>query len=642
MVAIRTLTVVLTYAIGLCGALPLFPWLTPFPRLILAAGLIIGLWQDRRGSWELKPWMQNIAIVPVFLYYALQFSRYNPIEPVTSVLAIMLAVRLGGEKTVRHSLQIYALSMFCLASSSLFDLSPIFLVYLGFMLFMVALALVLLTFQNQDGSMMVTKPDLKRILLSALLMPILAIPLLLIFFPIMPRTQLPLWHFLNQSPTRTAGYADTVEPGSQSSIAVSRTLVLRAEMPPIAQNQLYWRGTVFNLTDGNKWTRTRQIPSELPLLAGRTTRQVIYPEPSPIRTLIALDRPADFSLQRLMRSPDGVFEYFRPGGGRFSYSADSQPSGVTAQRNPINRRFYLQLPDKLPSRVKALAAEIVRSGGSDQSKVRYLEDFFRNGGYRYATSNLATGDRALERFLFENKQGHCEFFASSFGMLLRAAGVPCRLVGGYLGGEYNEFGGYYLVTDDKAHVWVEAFIEGSGWVRIDPSSFAANAGEVWTAAATRGLMLRMALLFDSFDYIWNRSIISYDFEQQIAIARTAGSRLQGLDPLKTIRVLLPFLAGTMLLGGLLLAARRTEIFRPREQRILRRFLQTVEREFNILPGKGGAGLFEIAVAADNIHVSAFVAIYAGTVYLDRRLTDAEYHQLLQLLRLLKDAKSKIS
>lgn len=85
MVAIRTLTVVLTYAIGLCGALPLFPWLTPFPRLILAAGLIIGLWQDRRGSWELKPWMQNIAIVPVFLYYALQFSRYNPIEPVTSV-----------------------------------------------------------------------------------------------------------------------------------------------------------------------------------------------------------------------------------------------------------------------------------------------------------------------------------------------------------------------------------------------------------------------------------------------------------------------------------------------------------------------------------------------------------------------------
>ncbi|NTW99793.1 MAG: DUF3488 domain-containing protein, partial [Geobacteraceae bacterium] len=249
MVAIRSLTVILTYAIGLCGMLPLFPWLTTFPRLILAVGLISGLWQDRRGSWELKPWMQNIAIVPVFFYYALQFSRFNPVEPVTAVLAIMLAVRLSGEKTVRHSLQIYALSMFCLASSSLFDLSPLFLVYLGLLLFMVALALVLLTFQNLDGSMRVSKPDLKRILFSALLMPILAIPLLLFFFPIMPRTQLPLWHFLNPQATHTTGYADTVEPGSQSSIAVSRTLAFRAEMPRLAQNQLYWRATVFNRTD---------------------------------------------------------------------------------------------------------------------------------------------------------------------------------------------------------------------------------------------------------------------------------------------------------------------------------------------------------------------------------------------------------
>ncbi len=216
--------------IGLCGMMPLFPWLTTLPRVILVAGLICGLWQDRRGSWQLKPWMQNVAIIPVFFYYALQFSRANPVQPVISVLAIMLAVRLSGEKTVRHSLQIYALSMFCLASSSLFDLSPVFLVYLGFLLFMVALALVLLTFQNQDPAMTVSMPDLKRILCSGLLMPVLAVPLLLFFFPIMPRTQLPLWHFLTPPPARTTGYSDTVEPGSQSSISESRSLAFRAEM----------------------------------------------------------------------------------------------------------------------------------------------------------------------------------------------------------------------------------------------------------------------------------------------------------------------------------------------------------------------------------------------------------------------------
>lgn len=640
MVAIRLLTVILTYAIGLCGVIPLFPWLTTVPRLFLLLGLISGLWQDRKGSWQLKPWIQNVLIVPVFFYYALQFSRSNPVEPVISVLAIMLGVRLSGEKTVRHSLQIYALSMFCLASSSLFDLSPLFVIYLGLLLFMVAIALVLLTFQNQDSAMTVSMADLKRILLSGLLMPILAVPLLLIFFPIMPRTQLPLWHFLNQPATRTTGFTDTVEPGSQSSIAVSRTLAFRAEMPRIAQSQLFWRGTVFNLTDGNRWTRIRQIPSELPQFNGQTTRQVIYPEPSDTRTLIALDRPTAFSLQRVTRSPDGVFELSRFGGGRFNYAADSQPIGVTAQSNSINRSFYLQLPDKLSDRVKALALEISRGGKDDRTKVEFLENYFRTGGYSYSTRDLATGDRALERFLFEKKQGHCEFFASSFALLLRAAGVPCRLVGGYLGGEYNELGGYYLVTDDKAHVWVEAFVEGSGWVRIDPSSFATNAGELWTAPTSRSLMQRITLLLDSFNYAWNRSVISYDFEQQIAIARNVGSRLQGLTLLPVLRNIMPYLAGSLLIAALLSAAGRASLFRSREQRIINRFFRAVEREFDIAESVGGAGLFEIASAADNSHVSAFVAIYAGAVYHDRRLTDDEYLQLQRILRIMKSGGSK--
>lgn len=641
MVAIRSLTAISTYAIGLCGMLPLFPWLTTFPRVALVAGLISGLWQDRRGSWGLKPWIQNVAIVPVFFYYALQFSRTNPAEPVISVLAIMLAVRLGGEKTVRHSLQIYALSMFCLASSSLFDLSPLFLIYLGFLLFMIALALVLLTFQNQDRAMTVSMPDLKRILFSALLMPVLAVPLLLLIFPIMPRTQLPLWNFLNPPITRTTGYSDTVEPGSQSSITESRSLAFRAEMPRQAQSQLYWRGTVFNRTDGNRWTRISQIPAELAELTGQTVRQVIYPEPSSIRTLIALDRPAALSLQRVTRSPDGVFELSRSGGGRLSYTVDSQSNGIIAQRNPINRQFYLQLPDQLSPRVKELASLITRSGKDDPAKVEFLENYFRTGGFRYSTRDLATGDRALEQFLFEKKQGHCEFFSSSFALLLRAAGVPCRLVGGYLGGEYNELGGYYLVTDDKAHVWVEAFIEGSGWVRIDPSGFAANAGEVWTAPKSRSYMQRLTLVLDSFNYVWNRSVISYDFEQQMTIARNVGSRLQGISPSEMIRRFVPYLAAGLLIAGLLLTARRVSLFRPREQRILRRFLRTVGREFNMSPVEGGAGLFEIASASGNSLVSGFVAIYAGAVYHDRRLTDDEYLQLQNILRVLKGVRSKI-
>lgn len=620
--------------------MPLFPWLTAFPRMILVAGLIAGIWQDRRGSWQLKPWMQNIAIVPVFLFYALQFSRANPAQPVVSVLAIMLAVRLGGEKSVRYSLQIHALSMFCLASSSLFDLSPVFLLYLGVLLFLVALALVLLTFQNQDSAMTVTMPDLKRIVLSGLLMPALAVPLLLFFFPIMPRTQLPLWHFLSPPATRTTGYADTVEPGSQSSIAESRTLAFRAEMPQLPPSQLYWRGTVFNRTDGIKWTRSLQIPSEQPEMSGQKVTQVIYPEPSASRILFALDRPAKLDLRLVKRSPDGVFESGGAIAKRLSYRVDSQTSGMVPQRNAVNRQIYLQLPEQLSPRITTLAMTAARNGADDRARVDFLEGYFRNGGYRYSTRDLVTGDRALEQFLFEKKQGHCEFFASTFALLLRAAGVPCRLVGGYLGGEYNQLGGYYLVTDDKAHVWVEAYIEGRGWQRIDPSSFAANAGDVWKAPVEHSIRLRITQALDSLNHTWNRSVITYDLEQQITIARHLGSRLQGLDPSAMLRNAAPYLAGALLLVGVMFGIGRASLFRSREQRILRSFLHAVEKEFDLSTGDGGAGLFEIASAVGNRHVSDFTAIYAGAVYRDRRLTDAEYEKLRQILRVMKTSGSK--
>lgn len=642
MVAIRSLATIFTYLISLCGVLPLFPWLTTFPRLVLVIGLIVGLWQDLRGRRHLKPWIQNVVILPVFFYYALQFSLRNPIQPVVSVLTIMLAVRLSGEKSVRYSLQAYTLSIFCLASSSLFDLSPVFLIYLGLLLLMVALAMVLLTFQNQDQAMMVSLRDLKKILFSALLMPLLAVPLLLFFFPIMPRTQLPLWQFLNQPTSRTTGYSDIVEPGSQSSITESRTLAFRAEMPPQPQNQLYWRGTVFNRTDGVKWTRIEQIPAEQLKTVGKKVTQVIYPEPSAVRTLIALDRPIDIAIRRVKRSTDGVFEIIGSAEGRQSYTADSEPNGLVTQLNSASRPFYLQLPDRLPVRIENLASEIVLAGAEDRARVHFLENYFRNGGYRYSTTDLATGDTAVEQFLFEKKKGHCEFFASSFALLLRAAGVPSRLVGGYLGGEYNPLGGYYLVSDAKAHVWVEAYINGDGWVRIDPSSLAANAGEVWTIPASRSLKLRISMAIDSFNHLWNRSVISYDFEQQLKAATGLGARLQDVSMSKILFNSLPYFAGGLLIAGISFAFRRTLFFRSREQRILRLFLSKVEQKFNISFVENGKGLFEVASLTGDSHVVDFVAIYAGAIYRDRRLTDDEYRSLRRLLRAMKSSESKTS
>lgn len=631
MVSIDTLIILLSYAIALCGLLPLFPWLEQAPRLIVLAGLLAGIWQDRRGAWALKEWLYNAAIVPVFIYYALQFSRANPIQPVVSLLTIMLAVRLAGGKSGRHYLQISVLALFCLASSSLFDLSPVFLVYLGIMLFLVALQLVLLTFYNQDTGMRLGRADLRKVLTAGLLMPLVSLPLLIFFFPVLPRTQLPLWNFLSPPVSRSAGFNDAVEPGTSSSLASSPVLVFRAEMPRQPQQQLYWRGTIFNRIEGRRWLRTTPPAEQILYPSGRIS-QTIYPEPGGSRSLPALDAPAELLLHRSRRLPDGVYEYNGPLGKRFTYTAGSVTAGRLTTTAPIKRAFYLTLPASLSPRVQQLADAIRAQGSDDAGRLEQLEIFFRNGSYRYSKSGLPTGDHALEQFLFESRQGHCEFFASSFALVLRAAGVPTRLVGGYLGGDYNQLGGYYLVTEEMAHVWVEVYIEGQGWLRVDPSSFAGNADAVW-ARPKRSLIQKLRMSIDSLDHTWNRTVISYDFERQIEVARGVGSRLQGFSTGKLWRGVRPYLVPAALLVAIfVLMLNRKRFFPSREERLLRAFYRCVERECGVRVERGRVGLFEIAALTGNAAVHEFASIYGGAVYRDRRLSEQEFRRLQDILR----------
>jgi len=632
MASISSLISLLAYGIALCGGVPLFPWLETAPRLILAAGIVAGVWQDLRGPWTLKSWIFNTAIVPVFLFYAVQFSRANPVQPVVSVLAVMLAVRLAGPKNARHYLQISALSLFCLASSSLFDLGPSFLAYLVLMLLMVAVLLVLLTFYSQDNRMLLARADLRKVLLAGVAMPLASLPLLFLFFPILLRTQMPLWNFVAAPAVRPSGFSDQVEPGSSAAIGESRAPAFRAEMPRQPQQQLYWRGTVFNRVEGSRWVRV-EPPFEHLLYPCRRIVQTLYPEPGSTRVLLALDTPAVITLPRSRRSSDGVYEYQGRTERRFSYRAESVSTAVLPVAGEIRRSFYLAVPDNLPPRIRKLAADIRRLGDSDSGRLEQLETFFRNGGFSYSRTGLPTGEHALEQFLFEKKQGHCEFFAASFALILRAAGVPARLVGGYLGGEYNDLGGYYLVSEETAHVWVEAFITGKGWLRVDPSSFAQNAGAVWGRTPPKSLLHKIRLTLDSLSHTWDSAVITYDFERQIDAARTAGKLLQGIDAKMALRSVLRYLllvAGAT--GAYLMLLYRKRLFPSREERLLRAFYRRVRLDCSVTAERGRVGLFELADRTGSPRVRLFADTYAGAVYRDRRLADDEYRRLRQLVR----------
>ncbi len=632
MVTISPLLAGLSYAIALCGIIPLFPFLAPVPRLLLVIGMAAGLWQDLRGAWPLRNWLLNAAIVPVFLFYAAQISRANPVQPVVSGLAIMLAVRLLGAKNVRHHQQIHVLSLFCLASSSLFDLSPVFLFYLALMLFMVAVALVLLSFHDQDSRMTLSRGDLRRVLAAGLLMPLASLPLLAFFFILLPRTPVPLWNFQATQVSRLSGFTDKVEPGGSSMVNDSQLLAFRAELPRQPNQQLYWRGTVFNRLDGQRWVRDAAVPPERLEYGPARLRQVIYPEPGLAGFLLALDAPASITSHRARRSPDGTFTSPVVPGRRQHYSAESVAVGALPVNGAIARDFYLRLPNDLPRRIMDLAGSILRQTDSDDRTLELLTEHFRQGNYRYVTQGLPTGDQALEQFLFETRQGNCEFFASAFAIVARASGVPTRLVGGYLGGDYNDLGGYYLINEQMAHVWIEAFVEGQGWLRIDPSSFAQNAAAVWAGSQQQSWLMQLRLAIDSFDHAWNRSVITYDFEKQAETARTIGERFQALNVERVLSAMsrpLLLLAGVAIMTALLINRRR--LLPTPEERLLRRFYRLVERDCGVEIKRGQQGLFELADTTGNKEVRAFVEIYAAAVYRDRRLTALELTSLRKIL-----------
>ncbi|MDK9717475.1 MAG: DUF3488 and transglutaminase-like domain-containing protein [Trichlorobacter sp.] len=637
MVTSSRLVTILCFAIAIAGVIPIFAWLELSPRLVFAAGLLIGILQEFKGRWHLKNWQFNLILVPVFIWYTLQYSSSNPIHPVVSVLVIMLAARLAGEKSIRNLMQVNLLALFCLASRSLFDLSPSFLVWLALLLLLVPVSLVLLTFHAQDGALTFTRKEVRRVALSALLMTLLTLPAMAILFPILPRTAFPLWTFLNQPTSGSTGMSDKVEPGAVASMAESAALAFRAEMeqqttPP------YWRGTVFNTIQNSRWSRNPSVPSETSVPAGKQVSQIIYPEPSASKILIGLDAAAEVALPSVRVSPDAVFDYPRGLGKRVGYKVRSGTGGLLRTSKMINLNFYLRLPAELSPQIRQLAEQIKKTGKTDQERLELAEQHFLNGGYRYSREGLPTGKDAIHQFLFVSKQGHCEFFASSLALLLRTAGVPARLVGGYLGGEYNQIGGYYLVRQDAAHVWVEAYIAGKGWVRTDPSRFATNAGAVWNIKQKLSLAARLRLLADTLDYRWNRSVVSYDFERQVSQLRSAGSKLQTLEQAIKSRWRWALLVVSGLLLLFLLRTLRLHRFCcNQEEQLLRRFRQVLKKRFGETLVTENKGLFEIAIATNDEQVQQFAVIYAAAVYQDRKLVRDEVRQLSKLLDQLAEA-----
>jgi transglutaminase-like putative cysteine protease len=631
MLRISVLLDILTYCIALLGYAPLAPFLEAVPQFVFPAALIGGLVADRKG-FRLRDPIPTLISILFFVFYIAQANRQNLISPAINLLIVLLSVRLVSEKKTRHYLQIFALALFSLAGSTLFTLDLLFLVYLFLLLALIAVALVILTFHATDSNLTISREGMKTLLSVAFLMPAGSLPLICVFFLILPRTQYPLWNFLNVSESRATGFSEKVQPGVASSIGAAKSPAFRASCEKLPKEQLYWRGVVLNSLAGNTWVRGVLPAGESGSIDnGRAVRQIIYPEPGRSGYLFALNLPVRVSGIRASLTGDFVLKTATTLGKRLKYEVMSIPGYTIGMRKDIDRGYYMRLSGSLSPRLVAAAREIAKKGKNDAEKLDQLKEFYISRNIIYATTELPVSNDPLDEFLFVKKRGNCEFFASSFAVMLRLAGVPSRLVGGYYGGVYNELGGYYLITEDMAHVWVEAYLAGKGWVMFDPSTLSANfqkAGE----STHEGLGFRLKMYLDSCDYFWNMAVITYDLEKQFQIVNKINLRIKRVSwPLHPAKTLL-LLGGPFIFLILVVAAAR-RMRASREEKILRQFLRQAKRKYPIalLPS---TGLHELASLSNDPLIKEFVTIYGRAVYSDRKLTIEEYRTLRELLRSL--------
>lgn len=631
MIRIRSVLLFLTFCIALLGYIPLFPHIEPAPRYLFLVAFAAGVFADYRNRYPAASITTPCSFLFV-AYYVVQFSRDNVLSPAANAIILLLGVRLISEKSVRNHQQVFVLALIALAASSLYSLDAVFLLYLLVQLVLITVSMVLLTFHGKDPQMNISRPGMKKILTSALLMSLAIIPLTAFFFIILPRTQYPLWHFVQNPSAKVTGFSEKIEPGTAST-AAAKIVAFRAETSRIEPSRLYWRGIVLNQVFGNAWVRTRPPADEISRVkAGPTIRQTIYPEPSQNSYLITLNIPQNLSGTRTVASRDMVFHKPYPSQRRISYSVESIMADSIPVVGGINSKFYLNLPTGISPRMQNLARDLRRQSRNPRQLLSRLQAFYTEKKFIYLTSGLPTGSSSIDAFLFDVRRGNCELFAVSAATLLRMAKVPARLVGGYLGGEYNPLGRYYTVTEDMAHVWLEVYLAGEGWVTCDPTRWAVNTlGS--SDSGSHGMMQQLKAYLDLFSYYWNRAVITYDLESQISLAGAAGRNLKQLKISDwEMPVILLFALAAVVTLARWFGKKR---IKTKEEKLISELLRIVSKRYPLAKPPGTCGLYELAGETGDRLVQHFASIYGEAVYSERPLTVQQIKQLEHILSLLK-------
>jgi transglutaminase-like putative cysteine protease len=593
-------------------------WLTLFTLCLYAWRLYLTLQRAPLPSRWLVLAVAAVALFALWIEFRTLFGR----QPGILLLVVFSGLKLLETRTHRDAAVAAFLAYFLVITNFLYTQS---------MLTAVLMALSLLATTATLVGFAAPQRESRANLRTAGVLLAQGVPAALVLFLLFPRVQGPLWGLPQDAYAGMTGLSETMSPGTLSNLAQHDAIAFRAEFEGDAPLHAlrYWRGPVLWDFDGRTWSIGPEYRGTPPLpTEGRATyRYAVVLEPHNRPWLFALESAASIP-DRARLTFDGQILSTTPVRSRLRYDLVSiiAPEPPRSEvRGAISRA--LRLPEGFNPRATALAAQWQAIANDEEIVLRAVE-FLRAGRFTYTLEPPLLGLHTVDEFLFDTRAGFCEHFASAFTFLMRAAGVPARVVTGYQGGELNPVDNIITVRQSDAHAWAEVFLGPRGWVRVDPTA-AAVPGRVESGlaravpqTAALPLMMRPQLewlrgvrdRWEAVAHKWNVWVLGYNPERQRELMSLAG--LRDADWRTLTAVLFSFLGAMTLI---LLAWSLRRMARPDPvQKAWRTFCQKlakrgVERAAHEGP-RDYAARAARAIPAARVSILRIGALYIGLRY----------------------------
>lgn len=493
-------------------------WLSALAGLLMFWAIRLW-WKDERlpGRWVLFL-LVIVGCSGILIEFRSLFGR----DAGVAMLVVFMAMKLLELKSQRDAVVVVVLGYFLLLTHYFYSQSIPTGLWLLFALWLVTATLIRL----HGGPASTTRVSLRY----AASLCLQAIPFMLVLYLLFPRISGPLWGLPSDAHAGMTGLSDTMSPGSISRLAQSADIAFRARFSttPPAKQKLYWRGPVMEQFDGTTWRLhdNRGTSPQLETLSAPLRYEMTL-EPHNQRWILALDAPVQLP-EALKASNILAVTQRQPVTERRRYElAASLDYRFNAAEDPRTLSRNLALPPGVNPQARALAERWRNSDHRPSAIIGQAQALFA-AEFTYTLQPPLLGQNGIDEFLFKTRRGFCEHYAGAFVFLMRAAGIPARVVSGYQGGEFNPLDGYLVIRQSDAHAWAEVWLEGQGWVRVDPTASVSPTrietgiadalpfGEPlpalvqWRADWLRTLRYR----WEAVNNAWNQHILGYDPQRQ--------------------------------------------------------------------------------------------------------------------------------